>query len=172
VLTASGGELFADAAGTVPLPSPAVLPAGSRFWVRSDQVGSIDLSVRGEATIPQGSEYFFDGGDPTLDDAQRLILAQTATADATAAATATFAAPATTTTTTASTTTTAPASTTAPSTTAPAGLAGTLPRTGPATPGGAIPLAATGGALVVVGTGLALSARRRRPAHLRHGRSM
>ena len=71
-VTATGGDLFLDAAGTQPLTNP--VPNGTQFWARRATAGSVDIQATAVATVPSGNVYL-----PIRQVAQKLILAQTGT---------------------------------------------------------------------------------------------
>ena len=93
-VTATGGNMFSDAAGTVPIANGAPVPSGSRIWLRSAAgSSSAVLQATSQATIPTGNVYLYDGKTPGKDAAQKLILAKSATLTTTIQATAQFLAP-------------------------------------------------------------------------------
>ena len=92
-VTAAGGSLFADRSGTEPIPDGATVPTGQKIWVRSDGPSTAVLHATSQATVPSGNVYLYDGNYPGVNDAQRLILAETATLTTTVRATAEFLAP-------------------------------------------------------------------------------
>lgn len=79
-VSATGGTMYADAAGAVPIPDGATVPPGQQVWLRADAAGpaSAALEARGVVTAPSGNVYLYDGNTPGVEDAQRLILARTA----------------------------------------------------------------------------------------------
>jgi len=89
-VTATGGSMFSDPAGTVPLGDPATVPSGQKIWMRS-KGGSTSavLQAKATATVPSGNVYLYDG-NAGVNDAQRLILAEYATLTTTVQATAQF----------------------------------------------------------------------------------
>ncbi len=91
-VTATGGSMFSDSGGTAPIPDGATVPSGQEIWVRSTGPSTAVLHATSEATVPSGNVYLYDG-NAGIDDAQRLILAQTATLATTVQATAEFLAP-------------------------------------------------------------------------------
>ncbi|RKE63911.1 MULTISPECIES: thioester domain-containing protein [Microbacterium] len=88
----SGYAMFTDAEGAEPLANPASVPTGTDIWVRSSSgsPGETVLNARAAVTVQRGQVYLYDGNTPSLDDAQRLILADTTELDAVASATAEF----------------------------------------------------------------------------------
>jgi hypothetical protein len=87
-VSAAGGQLFADAAGTLPVTNPVA--DGTRVWVRSSSVGPVTVSASAQATVPSGNVYLYDGKRPGVTAAQKLILAQTAVLNASTTASALF----------------------------------------------------------------------------------
>lgn len=96
-VSAAGGTLYADAAATIPIPDGTVVQDGRQLWVVPDDPSvpsSVTLGARGQATMPTGNVYIYDGNTPGVTDAQRLILAETAVVTTAVTATAVFAEPA------------------------------------------------------------------------------
>jgi hypothetical protein len=91
-VTATGGNMFSDAAGTVPIANGAAVPSGQKIWVGSTGPATAVLQATAEATVPSGNVYLYDG-NAGVGDAQKLILAQAATLTTTVQATAEFLAP-------------------------------------------------------------------------------
>ncbi len=88
-VNAVGGTMYSDAAGTQQLVDGAVVPSGSSIWLRSTGPVHATLTATATATVPSGNVYLYDGnGGPS--DAQRLILASTATLTTIVSATANF----------------------------------------------------------------------------------
>jgi TQXA domain-containing protein len=114
-VTATGAAMFADPGATVPIANGTLVPSGTEIFLQSATPGSATLTAVAEAEVPSGNVYLYNGNINGVNDAQKLILAQTTTVTANAQATATFTQPTTTTSTTTTTTTT----TTAPTTTEP-----------------------------------------------------
>ncbi len=87
-----GYTMFSDAAGTIPIANPSTVPSGTQIWVRGTTATSEEVVLRARAavTVQRGQVYLYDGETPGLDDAQRLILADTAELDASAEASAAF----------------------------------------------------------------------------------
>lgn len=88
----AGAEMFADETATTPLANPSVVAAGTAVWVRSVGTAASETVLRARAvvTVQRGEVYLYDGYTPGLEDAQRLILANTTELDGTAQATASF----------------------------------------------------------------------------------
>lgn len=91
-VTAVGANMFSDAAGTAPIHAGDAVPSGQKIWVRSTGPPIAVLQAASQATVPTGNVYLYDG-NAGVSDAQRLILAQTATLTTTARAAAEFLAP-------------------------------------------------------------------------------
>ena len=89
-VTAVGGSMFSNRAGTVPIPDGAAVPSGQKIWVRSTGPSTAVLQATSEATVPSGNVYLYDGNTVGVNDAQRLILAEEATLTTTVHATAEF----------------------------------------------------------------------------------
>ena len=87
-----GYTMYSDAAGTTPLANPSTVASGTQIWVGSDgaAAGDTTLSARAEVPVQAGQVYLYDGNNPSLDDAQRLILADTTTLEAVAQADVSF----------------------------------------------------------------------------------
>lgn len=95
-VSATGGSLFSDAAATVPVPNGTTVTDGQQLWAVPDDPdaeATATIEARGEATMPTGNVYIYDGNTPGVTDAQRLILAETVDVVTAVTATATFAAP-------------------------------------------------------------------------------
>ena len=134
-VSAVGATMFADAGGSSAIANGAVVPTGTPIWLASSAVGSATLTAVAQADVPSGNVYLYSGNIANVDDAQKLILAQsvTVTANATAPAEFTQPTPTTPTTPTSDPTTSAVAPTTTSSATtavvAPTAT-GTIPQTG------------------------------------------
>jgi TQXA domain-containing protein len=88
----AGHSMFADEAASTPLSNPAVVESGTDVWVRNTSATEEPAVLRARAvvTVQRGEVYLYDGNTPGLEDAQRLILANTTELDAVADATAEF----------------------------------------------------------------------------------
>ena len=88
----AGYTMFADDAGTVPIPSGSAVASGTQIWVGGppDSTEPGVLSARASVTVQTGNVYLYDGGNPLMENAQPLILAATAVLESTAEATAEF----------------------------------------------------------------------------------
>ena len=92
-VTATGGSMFSDSAGTVPIANGASVPSGQEIWVRSTGPTIAVLEATSTATVPHGNVYLYDGNTNGVSDAQHLILAKTDTLKTTVSGTAEFLAP-------------------------------------------------------------------------------
>jgi hypothetical protein len=89
-VTATGGTMWSDAAGTKPIANPATVPSGTQIWLRASAGSSTAvLQATAQATVPSGNVYLYDGNSGS-NSAQKLILSQTATLTTTVSATAQF----------------------------------------------------------------------------------
>ena len=88
-VTATGGDMFSNAAGTVAIADGATVPSGQKIWLRSTGPSSAELHATATAVVPTGNVYLYDG-NAGVDDAQPLILAATASLTTTVQATADF----------------------------------------------------------------------------------
>lgn len=91
-VSAAGATMFADEAAATPIANGDVVPLGQQLWLVPSSPGAsgATLSARGVATAPTGNVYLYDGNTVGVDDAQRLILAQTAQVATTTDAAAEF----------------------------------------------------------------------------------
>ena len=89
-VNATGADMFADRAGTIPIAPGATVPSGQKIWLRSSGPSSAVLQATSEATVPSGNVYLYDGNTAEVSDAQRLILAENATLKTTVQATGEF----------------------------------------------------------------------------------
>ena len=89
-VTATGANMFSDPAGTVPLADGATVPSGQEIWLRSTAGPTVAaLQATATATVPTGNVYLYTG-NAVVNEAQKLILAETATLPTTVQATAEF----------------------------------------------------------------------------------
>jgi hypothetical protein len=88
-VTATGGNMYSNAAGTAPIASGESVPSGQRIWVRSTGPQVVVLQASANATVPSGNVYLYSGNSGA-NEAQKLILASTATLKTTVSATAQF----------------------------------------------------------------------------------
>ena len=90
-VAATGGSMFADAEGTVRIADGATVPSRTKIWLKSTVPSLAVLQATAVATVPTGNVYLYDGnGNGGLSDAQKLILAHSATLKSTVQATAEF----------------------------------------------------------------------------------
>jgi Domain of unknown function (DUF5979)/Thioester domain len=89
-ITATGGDMFSDAAGTQQIANGAQVQDGDQIWVRSTGPSSAVLQATAKAKVPTGNVYLYAGNNPGVTDAQKLILARGATLTTTVQATAAF----------------------------------------------------------------------------------
>jgi Domain of unknown function (DUF5979)/Thioester domain len=89
-VNATGANMYANRAGTTPIAPGALVPSGTKIWLRSTGTASAVLQATSQATVPSGNVYLYDGNTSGVTDAQRLILAQNATLKTTVQATAEF----------------------------------------------------------------------------------
>ena len=89
-VTATGAEMFSDAAATKPIANGATVTPPAQIWLKSTGGPSAVLQATAKATVPKDNVYLYDGNTPGVNDAQRLILAQDATLTTTVTATAEF----------------------------------------------------------------------------------
>jgi len=89
-VTVTGGSMYSNQAGTVPIADGAQVPSGQKIWLRSTGTSTAVLEATSEATVPTGNVYLYDGNYPGTNHAQKLILAETATLRTTVDATAEF----------------------------------------------------------------------------------
>jgi len=92
-VTATGGSMFADAAASQPIADGATVASGTNIWLTASGTDSAVLQATAVATVPTGNVYLYDGNTPGVTDAQKLILAQSATLRTTVRAIARFQAP-------------------------------------------------------------------------------
>ncbi len=90
VVNATGGTMFADAAGTTPIANGTAVANGTQIWLRRDSVGSVTLSATATAAVPSGNVYLYAHNIPGVDDAQKLILSEAGEVSTTVNTTADF----------------------------------------------------------------------------------
>lgn len=76
-VAATGADMFADAAATEPIANGDQVPSGQRVWLRSSSPGTAVLEASARATVPRGNVFLYDGNTQGVEDAQKLILAET-----------------------------------------------------------------------------------------------
>lgn len=91
-VAATGASMFSDAAGTTAIPTNSTVPVGQQIWLKASglSASSATLTATGVATVPTGNVFLYDGNTPGVNDAQRLILAETGEITVTVQATAEF----------------------------------------------------------------------------------
>ncbi len=89
-VSATGARMFADAAGTDPIADGTEVPSGQRIWLRSTNPGTAVLEATSRARVPSGNVFLYDGNTEGIENAQKLILAETGELTTTARATADF----------------------------------------------------------------------------------
>lgn len=90
IVNSTGGSMFADASGTTPIANGASVADGTQIWLRRDTVGAVTLSATATAVVPGGNVYLYAHNIPGVDDAQKLILAQSGEVSTTVSATGDF----------------------------------------------------------------------------------
>jgi Domain of unknown function (DUF5979)/Thioester domain len=91
-VSATGAGMFTDPTASTPLANGSTVSSGQKIWLKSDGPSSAVLQATAKATVPSGNVYLYDGNSGA-NDAQRLILSQSATLTSTVQATAEFLAP-------------------------------------------------------------------------------
>ena len=71
--------MWSNAAATDPIADGATVPSGQQIWLTSTGPTVAVLQATAVATVPRGNVYLYDGGNRRVIDAQKLILAETAT---------------------------------------------------------------------------------------------
>ncbi|MGW9405890.1 DUF5979 domain-containing protein [Arthrobacter sp. NPDC055585] len=86
-----GYTLYTDPAGTIPLVEETV-PSGTQLWVRNDSQTTDPAVLTATAVVPvqTGNVYLYAGNNPSVAEAQKLILAADSQIDSNAQATAEF----------------------------------------------------------------------------------
>lgn len=92
VTVPAGYAMYSDAALTTPIANESEVASGTSIWVTGPGVTGLEtvLSARAYVIVQRGNVYLYDGNTPSLSDAQRLILANTATLEAIDEATVEF----------------------------------------------------------------------------------
>jgi hypothetical protein len=89
-VTATGGSMYSDPAGTAAIVNGTKVPSGKQIWMRAAPgSSSAVLDAKATATVPSGNVYLYAGNNGVA-DAQRLILAENATLTTDVQATANF----------------------------------------------------------------------------------
>ncbi|HYB26198.1 MAG TPA: thioester domain-containing protein [Solirubrobacteraceae bacterium] len=91
-VTVTGGTMYSNRAGTDEIGDgiTGAVPSGQEIWLRSSGPSQAVLQAASQATVPTGNVYLYSGNNPGFSDAQRLILAETATLKTTVKAVAEF----------------------------------------------------------------------------------
>ena len=89
-VSATGADMFANAAATDAIASGDAVPSGQRIWLRSTPPATAVLEATARATVPRGNVFLYDGNSEGVESAQKLILAETGVLHTTARATAEF----------------------------------------------------------------------------------
>ncbi len=92
-VTATGGRMFSNPAGTVPIDNGAEVDSGTEIWLRSDGPKVAVLEATSNAKVPHGNVYLYDGLYGGVADAQHLILAESGQLQASVTGVAEFLAP-------------------------------------------------------------------------------
>ena len=74
-VTATGADMFSDAAGTAPIANWGNGDHARPDLAEVDRTDAAVLQATAKATVPKQNVYLYDGNTPGLGDAQRLILA-------------------------------------------------------------------------------------------------
>jgi hypothetical protein len=80
-VTVTGAQVFADAAGTQPLPNTFTRPAGGTFFLRTDDPATVTIHASAVATAFAGATAGYVAADPNNPEpaqAQKLVFAQNA----------------------------------------------------------------------------------------------
>jgi hypothetical protein len=89
-VAATGADMFANAAATDAISNGDAVPSGQSIWLRSGSPGTAVLEASARATVPRGNVFLYDGNIQGVEDAQKLILAETGVLHTTVRATAEF----------------------------------------------------------------------------------
>jgi hypothetical protein len=89
-VVAAGASMFSDATGSTGVPNGSTVANDSKLWLQSATIGTAALSATASATVPSGNVYLYSGNFDSVNDAQRLILAQTTTVTTRVSAAAQF----------------------------------------------------------------------------------
>jgi hypothetical protein len=89
-VSATGADMFANAAATDPISNGDAVPSGQRIWLRATPPGTAVLEASARATVPRGNVFLYDGNIEGVESAQKLILAETGVLFTTVRATAEF----------------------------------------------------------------------------------
>ncbi len=89
-VSATGADMFANAAATDAIANGDTVPSGQRIWLRAAPPGTAVLEAAARATVPRGNVFLYDGNTHGVERAQKLILAETGVLFTTVRATAEF----------------------------------------------------------------------------------
>jgi hypothetical protein len=89
-VSATGANMFANAAATEEISNGDTVPSGQRIWLRATPPGTAVLEASARATVPRGNVFLHDGNIEGVESAQKLILAETGVLFTTVRATAEF----------------------------------------------------------------------------------
>jgi uncharacterized protein DUF5979/fibronectin-binding protein len=89
-VSATGADMFANAAATDAIANGDTVPSGQRIWLRATPPGTAVLEATARATVPRGNVFLYDGNVAGVENAQKLILAETGELNTTVRATAEF----------------------------------------------------------------------------------
>jgi TQXA domain-containing protein len=90
IVSATGGDMFADPNGLDPIANGTAVPDGTDIYLRRLATGSATLTAQATAIVPTGNVYLYAHNIPGVDDAQKLILAESGEVSTTVSATADF----------------------------------------------------------------------------------
>ena len=86
-ITTAGVDVFADAAGTIPVPTGSTVAQGDQLWASHvSSVAQEGFTLSAVETVVGGNVFLYDGGNPGRSSAQKLILAVQASVPVRAAA--------------------------------------------------------------------------------------
>jgi hypothetical protein len=89
-VAATGAGMFANAATTDEISNGDAVPSGQKIWLRAGSPGTAVLEASATATVPRGNVFLYDGNIRGVEEAQKLILAETGVLFTTVRATAEF----------------------------------------------------------------------------------
>ncbi len=90
IVSATDGAMFSDPDGLDPIANGTAVPDGATIYLRRDTVGSATLTAQATAIVPTGNVYLYAHNIPGVDDAQKLILAESGEVSTTVSAAADF----------------------------------------------------------------------------------
>ena len=62
--------MYANRAGTTPIAPGALVPSGTKIWLRSTGTADAVLQATSQATVPSGNVYLYDGNTSGVNDAK------------------------------------------------------------------------------------------------------